>query len=183
MAAKKKLWSQLAPTTKARYKRAGITPHMYNSPQKRKDNADLFRTAMGKAPQSYAAQRAKELGVGDFVPHFDTLPRKEQNRLTEMYSGELANRAERQRVIGKAKKYGIDGVIPFDRLNDSQQMISSELWNNVMDTKSGVTGHLTSRDDYEFAKLQFLGYLDENGFDDGIEDWQFFRELYRTSFS
>lgn len=155
---------------------------MYNSPQKRKDNADLFRTAMGKAPQSYAAQRAKQLGIRNEIKGFDTLPRVEQNRLTDMYAGELANRAERERVIGKAKKYGIDGVMPFGQLDNTQQMIASELWNNVMDTKSQVTGHLVSRDDYEFAKLQFLGYLDENGFDDGIEDWQFFRELYRTSF-
>ena len=182
MAAKKRLWSSLAPTTKARYKRNGITPAMYNNPTKRKENVDLFRSAQGKAPQSYTVQRAKQLGISDAIPKFYSLPRKDQERLTDMYSGELASRAERQRIIKRAKDYGIDGVIPFGSMNSTDQMLSAELWNRVMDTKDNKTGHLTSRDDYEFAKLQFLGFLDDRGLDDSIEDWQFFKELYKSSF-
>jgi hypothetical protein len=155
---------------------------MYNSPKRREENKDLFRTAMGKAPASYQVQRARELGIRDAIPKFNLLPRKDQERLTDMYSGELSNRAERQRVIKRAKDYGIDGVIPFGELGDTDQLLSAELWNRVMDTKDKKTGHLTSRDDYEYAKLQFLGFLDDRGLDDSIEDWQFFRELYRTSF-
>lgn len=155
---------------------------MYNNPTRRKENADLFRTAQGKAPVSYTVQRARELGIRDAIPKFNLLPRKEQERLTDMYSGELANRAERQRVIKRAKDYGIDGVIPFGDLNSTDQMLSAELWNRIMDTKDARTGHLSSRDDYEFAKLQFLGFLDDRDLDDSIEDWQIFKELYKSSF-
>ena len=178
----KRLWSSLAPTTKARYKRSGITPAMYNNPKRREENKDLFRTAQGKAPQSYTVQRAKQLGIDKEIPKFFSLPRKEQEKLTDMYSGELASRAERRRIIDKAKSFGIDGVSPFDKMTETDQLLSAELWNRVMDTKNPRTGHLFSRDDYEIAKLQFLGFLDENGYDDSIEDWQFFKEIYKNSF-
>lgn len=155
---------------------------MYNNPTRRKENADLFKTAQGKAPQSYSVQRAKQLGINDAIPKFYSLPRKQQERLTDMYSGELFSRAERERVINKAMSFGIDGVIPFDAMTSTDQLLAAELWNNVMDTKDARTGHLTSKDDYYYAKLQFLGFLDDRGYDDSIEDWQFYKEMYRNSF-
>lgn len=155
---------------------------MYNNPTRRKENADLFKTAQGKAPQSYTVQRAKQLGINQAIPKFFSLPRKEQEKLTDMYTGELQSRAERERVIDRAKGFGIDGIIPFGSMNSTDQMLSAELWNRVMDTKDARTKHLTSRDDYELAKLQFLGFLDDRGMDDSIEDWQVFKEMYKSSF-
>jgi hypothetical protein len=177
--AQKKLWSQLADSTKKRYKRAGVTAAMYNSPKKRKENVDLFRTAMGHAPMSYTAQRAKQLGIDEVIPKFYSLPRKQQDYLADTWSGELRDRPER---IKRARNYGIDGVIPFDSLSKADQQISADLWLNVMHTKDAQTGHLSSRDDYERARLQFLGWLDSIGLEDDIENWKMFKELYKSSF-
>src|ERR1043166_9872588 len=81
--ATKRLWSTLAPSTKAKYKRHGVTPQMYNSVRLRKENADLFKTAQGKAPESYLMQRARELGAREAFPEFNMLPRAEKAKKAE----------------------------------------------------------------------------------------------------
>lgn len=175
--ASKKLWSQLAPSTKARYKRNGITPAMYNSPTKRKDNADLFKTAQGKAPQSYLVQRAKDLGIQNEIPNYFGLPRKEQDKLADKWLPELKDRPER---IKRAKDWGITDVMPFGELSADDQIIAADLWLDLMHTKSEVTGHLISKNKYMDAKLQFMGFMDDHGMDPGFSDGDVMKNLYGT---
>lgn len=177
MAAKKRLWSSLAPSTKARYKRNGITAAMYNSPTKRKDNADLFKTAMGKAPQSYAVQRAKELGIQNEIPNFYGLTRAQQDKAVDNWLPELQDRPKR---IKRAKDWGINDVMPFDTLTPVQQIQAADLWLDMMHTKSDVTGHLISKNKYMDAKLQFMGWMDDNGMDPGFSDGDVMKNLYGT---
>jgi hypothetical protein len=175
--ATKRLWSSLAPSTKARYKRNGITAAMYNSPTKRKDNADLFKTAMGKAPQSYLVQRAKELGIQKEIPNFFGLSRKEQDRAANNWLPELKDRPER---IKRAKDWGINDVMPFGTLDDTDQIIAADLWLDLMHTKSAQTGHLISKNKYMDAKLQLMGFMDSRGIDAGFSDGDVMKNLYGT---
>lgn len=174
---KHRLWSSLAPSTKAKYKRNGVTAAMYNSPTKRRDNADLFKTAQGKAPQSYMVQRAKELGIQNEIPNFFALPRKEQDRAATKWLPELKDRPER---IRRAKDWGISDVMPFGTLDATDQIIAADLWLDLMHTKSEVTGHLKSRNAYQDAKFQLMGFLDDRGMDDGFSDGDVMQHLYGT---
>ena len=176
--AKKKLWSQLAPSTKARYKRNGITPQMYNSPRLREENKDLFRTAQGHAPESYMVQRARELGARDVNPEFNLLPRAQKEKFADQF---LYAQESRKAVTDRAKYYGIDAVIPpFERMSRAQQDEISDLYLKVMDLKN-PGGHI-NMDQFHRAKLQLLGTLDSMGYDLDIPDRGLLGELYKTRF-
>lgn len=157
--ATKKLWSQLADSTKKRYRRHGVTPAIYNSPVKRKENAALLQTAMGKAPKSYAQQRAESLGLKELVPHWNTLPRAEQRKATDLYLQGLFTR-------NRGTIPGSDFTRDFD--------LGTE-FNPVLDKWTALESTVATR-------MDFMEFLDEHGGSMDTEEWKIFRELYRQAF-
>lgn len=157
MATKK--WSQLAPRTKARYKQHGITPQMYNSPRKRRENTDLFKTAQGKAPKSYAQQRAEQLGLTEVFPGIGSLPKAEQRRLADEY-----------RKGFFTKNAGI--IPPVSPMRDfdfgTEYVPERDKWFALESTVS--------------TRMDFLQFLDEHGDEMSAADWERYRELYRQNF-
>lgn len=185
MAYRKRLWSSLAPSTKAKYKRAGVTPAMYNNPKRHVENRDLFLTAQGKAPVSYLAQRAKDVGLLPDV-NLRLTPKRELNKLVDAVQDQIAPTGYRHDVFAKASWYGMndsDQVIPFSKLSDDEKFRAAQLWNDVMDTRDHeLKSNKYRESDFVAAKNQFLGWLDEQGIKTDVEDWQFFRELYKSAF-
>jgi DNA-binding transcriptional MocR family regulator len=199
--AKKQLWSTLKPATKERYRRNGVTPAMYNNPKRRVENRDLFLTAQGKAPLPYAAQRAQQVGLLPKDRDLRLMPKKELDRELSRVQAQLPEAGRRFNIFERAKFYGMDSrdqIIPFSKLSPDQQLTAAELWNRVMDTrdhereddwlrrKKDLKGHPFNRyreADFVDAKTQFLGWLDEQGVRTDVEDWQFFRELYKSAFA
>src|ERR1043166_5008457 len=176
--ATKRLWSTLAPSTKAKYKRHGVTPQMYNSVRLRKENAGLFKTAQGKAPESYLMQRARELGAREAFPEFNMLPRAEKAKKAEqiIYAQET-----HKMVTDRAKYYGVDAVIPpFEQMTPAQQDEVSDLYLKVMDLRN-PGGHI-NMDQYHRAKLQLMGTIDSMGYDLDIPDRGLLGQLSTTRF-
>lgn len=167
--AKKKLWSQLAPTTKARYKRHGITPNMYNNPKRRTENRDLFATAQGKAPLSYAAQRAKQLGliaVEDTTRSRKDLAAIVDERLTPS-----------TRLLAQATHRGMESLTPWDRMTDEQRELLAPQFIELMRMKDPSSGHIKDRARFDYMALQFSGTIDELDLGD-LPEWELFRAMY-----
>lgn len=157
--AKKVLWSGLSARTKNRYKSHGITPQMYNSPRRRKENADLFKAAQGKAPKSYAAQRAEQLGIVEVFPGYAQLPKTQQQFLADEYrTGFFTKNA---------------GIIPGgspgkDFAFGTEYHPETDKWYSLDSTVA--------------TRMDFLRFLDEHGHDFDAEDWKTYREKYREHF-
>lgn len=165
----KKLWSQLAPTTKARYKRHGITAHMYNNPKRRTENRDLFATAQGKAPLSYAAQRAKQLGL---ITVEDTT--KKRADLGAIVDQRLTDSS---RLLAQAKHRGMDSLTPWDQMTPEQRELLAPQFIELMRMKDPKQGHILDRDRYDYMALQFMGTMDELDLGD-LPEWELFRAMY-----
>lgn len=78
----KRLWSQLAPSTKARYQRYGVTPQKYNAG---KISSGFRQTIFGKGGDSFAVQRAKQAGLDKILHEFDALPKKQREQMADLW--------------------------------------------------------------------------------------------------
>jgi hypothetical protein len=158
----KRLWSSLKPSTKARYKRNGVTPQMYNSPKKRAENRDLFRTAQGHAPQSYAVQRAKTHGLEYMVKDFDKLSPKVQRKLADAYNN---GPMKVNTPIRPTERGGFE-FAPRDDNPDSHHF-----------------GETRAFDDTVLSRFRLFEMFDEIGKGDMTEeDWKVYRSLYSNHF-
>lgn len=160
--AKKRLWSSLAESTKKRYKRKGITPAMYNNPKRRAENVDLFRTAQGRAPKSYAVQRAESFGLSHMVRDFDKLSPKVQRQLADAYNQGPMKRNAPIRDTGR-------GGFEFAPV--------------VNDPESHHYGEARAFDDTVMNRFRLFELFDEIGKGDmSEEDWKVYRALYNNHF-
>ena len=92
MAKPRKLWSQLADSTKKRYKRNGVTPQQYNAG---KIAPDVRAKIYGKQPVSWAMRRANQNGLDSILKRagidreFKRLPKAERERIVDTYNAGL----------------------------------------------------------------------------------------------
>lgn len=92
MAKPRKLWSQLADSTKKRYKRNGVTPQQYNAG---KIAPDVRAKIYGKQPVSWAMRRAEQTGLKTILKRagidrdFARLPKAERERIADLYTAGL----------------------------------------------------------------------------------------------
>ena len=162
--AQKRLWSTLAPSTRARYKRNGVTPQMYNSPRLRKENSALFKQAQGRRPESYRVGLARAYGVDQAAPGFDKLPRKVQEAMADAY---------------------MDGIlqknVPFRRSGNSTVLDWAPMHT---DATGAFTGVPMAFDDTVMSRFRLEELLDELGKSGGLsaEDWVTFKALYNNHF-
>lgn len=194
-------WDKLADSTRRKYERNGVTRNLFNDPKRHVENRDLFSTARGKGPVPYMAQRAQQVGLLPKDRDLRLVPKRELDRELSRIQAQLPEAGRRFNVFERAKFYGMDSkdqVIPFSKLSPDQQLTAAELWNRVMDTrehereddwlrrKKDLKHHPFNKYrevDFVNAKTQFLGWLDEQGVSTDVEDWQFFRELYKSAFA
>lgn len=150
----KRLWSTLAPSTKAKYKRYGVTPQRYNAG---KISREFRKTIMGHGAESFAVQRAKQAGLDQIIPDFGSLPKRDRERMADIY---LKGRTERIRpmTVGPRNTFELEALDANGRplLNKdimNAQMDLDEWWDKI--------GHGEMTD----------------------EDWKAFKLAYNASFT
>jgi len=154
MAKPRKLWSQLAPATKARYTRYGVTPQRYNAG---KISPEFRKTIMGKGAESFAVTRARQAGLDQIVHNFNQLPKLERERMADLW---LKGRTERIRPMTP----GPNNTFELEPL--------------------GVGGKPLLNKDIVYAQMDLDDWFDKIGAGEMTEeDWQAFRSAYNASFT
>jgi hypothetical protein len=157
----KRLWSSLAPSTKARYKRYGVSPQQYNAG---KISAGFRQTIMGKGGDSFAVQRAKQAALDKVVPDFNKLPKKQREQMADLW---LKGRTEPIRPI----TYGPGGtfaVEPVDTSPDNERHYGKPLINV----------------DIVEAQMTLDDWFHKIGADEMTDDdWKAFKLAYNASFT
>jgi hypothetical protein len=159
----RKKWSELAESTKKKYRRNNISPQQYNSPKFRRENAEALRNAArGRAPKSYAVQRAESFGLNMMVRDFDKLSTKVQRQLADAYmQGPM-------KVNAPIRATGHGGFEFAPRDNDPA---------------SHHFGETRAFDDTVMNRFRLFELFDEIGKGDmSEEDWRVYRALYNNHF-
>jgi len=169
MAKPKPLWSALSDRQKARYKRHGVTPQMYNSVKKRQENKDLFLTAQGRAPKSYMQHRAESLGLSETMGDaFGNLTKAQQREASDLFMKSFYTRNA--------------GIVP-DTAPGREFKFGTEYHPDIDKGYADHSGWVALSSTVA-TRMDFMQFLAEH--DDGKEfskeDWERFRELYRNNF-
>lgn len=154
MAKPRRLWSTLAESTKKRYRRYGVTPQQYNAG---KISTEFRKTIRGHGGESFAVQRAKQAGLDRVVAGFDQMPKRQKERMAELW---LKGRATRNRPL-----------LPGE--------------NNTFELEElGREGKPLLNKDIMFAQMDLDELFDKIGRDEmSSEDWKAFRNAYNASFT
>ena len=159
MAKPKRLWSQLAPSTKARYKRYGVSPQQYNAG---KISTAFRQTIMGKGGDSFTVERAKQAGLDKIVSDFNQLPKKQREQMADLW---IKGRTQPNKPI----LYKGGGAFELEQV----------------DTSPGKHyGHPLMNTDIIDAQFTLDDWFDRIGRGDMTdEDWKAFKLAYNASFT
>lgn len=161
----KRLWSSLAPSTKARYKRYGVTPQQYNAG---KISAGFRQTIMGKGGDSFAVQRAKQAGLDKIVAEFDRLPKKQREQMSDLW---LKGRTAKNKPL----IYGDRGAFTVEQVDT--EFMRGEKPNQHY-------GHPLMNTDIIDAQMTLDDWFHKIGHDEMTdEDWKAFKLAYNASFT
>lgn len=190
----RKLWSQLAPSTKARYKRYGVSPQTYNAG---KISHEFRQTIFGKGRESFEVARAKQYGLDQIVTNYSKLRKSEREAMATAF---LQGHTQRTRPI----EYGSRGEFKIAERNLDQYLRDEDNNPIMVDTRETLKranieyenpniglpienpkfGQTLINEDIVNAKLTLDEWFYRIGHGDMTrEDWALFREAYRSSFT
>lgn len=165
MAKPKKLWSQLAPSTKARYKRYNVSPQQYNAG---KISSAFRQTIMGKGGESFAVARAKQAGLDQVLTNFNRLPKKEREQMADLW---LKGRTQANRPI----IYGDRGAFTVEAV-DTETMHGNK--------PNKHYGHPLLNTDIVHAQMTLDDWWQRIGADEMTDDdWKAFKLAYNANFT
>jgi hypothetical protein len=171
MAKPKRLWSELAPSTKARYRRYNVTPQQYNAG---KISTGFRQTIFGKGGDSFAVQRAKQAGLDKILHEFDALPKSQREQMADLWlKGRTAKNKPMHYLGNGAFELEATDMEYSKGLTDSGDTIVNQHYGKPLLNTDIVNAQMTMDDWW-----QRIGADEMTD-----EDWEAFKLAYNASFT